>query len=297
MGKTNTKSILAVALALVLCVVFMFACGQKKEKRNENLNADANVIEQVAEGGVLYLKVNPEIEVSYDAAGKVVKVEGRNDDGRKILETYAGYEGKECRQVISELVNAIGSAGYLVEEIEGQNRQITIEIKQGSKLPSETFMDDIVVDVRNCVSQNKWQSAIGIQGESDYGITDYVDTDYGVGNDGVTDYDDTDYGPNNDGVTDYNDTDYGPNNDGVTDYDDTDYGPNNDGVTDYNDTDYGPNNDGVTDYNDTDYGPNNDGVTDYNDSNYGGNSNYGNSNYGNSNYGNSNYDSDSGYDD
>ena len=77
---------------------------------------------------------------------------------------------------------------------------------------------------------------------------------------------------------------------------DTDYGPDNDGVTDYSDTDYGPDNDGVTDYGNSDYGPNNDGVTDYNDN---GATNYddnGTTNYddsGNTNYddnGNTNYD-------
>ena len=76
-------------------------------------------------------------------------------------------------------------------------------------------------------------SPVNVNGESNYGWSDYGDTDYGPDNDGVTDYNDTDYGSNNDGVTDYNDTDYGPNNDGVTDYNDTDYGTNNDGVTDY----------------------------------------------------------------
>ena len=56
------------------------------------------------------------------------------------------------------------------------------------------------------------------------------------------------------------------------------------GSTNYNDTDYGPNNDGVTDYNDTDYGPNNDGVTDYNDTDYGPN-NDGVTDYNDTDYG------------
>ena len=212
--------------------------------------------------GSLLLSVNPEIAVFYDRDGLVTDVEGRNRDGRDILEHYTGYEGKETRQVVRELVTAIGEAGYFVEDIDGEKRQITIEIETGSRIPHDDFLDEVVDDVQECVNSHSWNSPAEPAGETRHAQPRYDDTDYGPNNDGVTDYADTDYGPNNDGVTDYADTDYGPNNDGVTDYDDTDYGPNNDGVTDYADTDYGPNNDGVTDYSYTDY---DDGDTNYDD--------------------------------
>ena len=284
----NKKSIIATLMALVMSLACLTGCGQSTTTNNGT---------ELASGGVLVLSVNPEIAVEYDENGLVTGVSARNDDAMDIISSCKGLIGQETREAVTTLVSAIGEAGYFVEEIEGERRQITIEIEAGSKLPHDSFLDEVVSDVCDCVNANNWNVPMDVENESDYGITDYVDTDYGPNNDGVTDYDDTDYGPNNDGVTDYDDTDYGPNNDGVTDYDDTDYGPNNDGVTDYDDTDYGPSNDGVTDYADTDYGPNNDGVTDYDDgqSNYDdGQSNYdnGNSNYegGNSNYGNSDYD-------
>ncbi len=301
---------LIIALTLVCGLLFTTGCVQPPAAAD----ALGGAADALPAGGVLRLSVNPEIAVHYDADGLVTGVEARNDDGAAILAGYAGFEGKAARQVVAELVTAIGEAGYFVEEIEGERRQIVIEIEPGSALPSSTFLADVAADVQACVSANQWQSPVDVRGESDYGLTDYVDTDYGPNSDGVTDYNDTDYGPNSDGVTDYNDTDYGPNSDGVTDYNDTDYGPNSDGMTDYNDTDYGPNSDGVTDYNDTDYGPNNDGVTDYNDTDYGPNSDgvtdyndtdygpnsdgvtdYNDSAYGGGNSGDSGYDSDSGY--
>ena len=250
MKKSNLKTILSVALALALCLFALVGCGS---------NPTTNEGGELAKGGVLVLSVNPEIAVTYDADGNVTKVTARNDDAKEIIAEYAGYEGKACKAVVSELVAKIGEAGYFVEEIEGEKRQITIEIEPGSKLPNNNFLDDVANEVRDCVNENKWNSPVDVKGESDYGITDYIDTDYGPNNDGVTDYDDTDYGPNNDGVTDY--SDYGtstPNTstNGSTDYDDTDYGPDNDGVTDYDDSDYGSSNydDGNTDYDDTDYG-------------------------------------------
>ena len=308
------KTVLAVVLVLLLGLLCT-ACSQR-ESVDEGTAAQESGPKT---GGVLYLSVNPEIAVFYDIEGNVIKVEGCNDDGSAILEDYTGYEGKAAGQVVTELVAAIGEAGYLVEEIEGESRKITIEIETGSVLPNDTFLEEMVSEVRACVNEHDWDGYVDVEGGSDYGIkesipdsngaaddrtadpalddrgaSDYHNTDYGPGSDGVTDYDNTDYGPNSDGVTDYNDTDYGPNSDGVTDYNDTDYGPNSDGVTDYNDTDYGPNSDGVTDYNDTDYGPNSDGVTDYNSSNYH-HTDYHAPDYEHTDYHNSDYD-DSDYD-
>ena len=227
MKKLRMRSILAMTMTMALGLSCLTGCGQQTVTDADNA---------AATGGVLCLKVNPEIAISYNADGIVTQVAARNDDGMQILKDYPGFEGKECRTVVSELVKAIGDAGSFVEEVDGSKRQIVLEIEEGSVMPTATFMDDVVADVRSCVSANAWQSPLDVMGESDYDITDYVDTDYGPENDGDTDYADTDYGKYNDGVTDYDDTDYGPSNDGVTDYADTDYGPNGYGVTDYGNT-------------------------------------------------------------
>ena len=268
------KSILALTLSLAVSLSGLTGCSKLigsavnavRPSEPAVLSASVEIpskqlessYDEPVSAGILYLSVNPEIAISYDKDGYVTKVEGRNDDGVSLLKSYTGYEGKKTREVVTELVTAIGEAGYFVEDIDGSKRQIVIEIEAGSALPSDTFLDEVVADVRSCVSSHNWHGPVDLQGERHYDVTDYGydDTDYGPNNDGVTDYDDTDYGPNNDGVTDYDDTDYGPNNDGVTNYDDTDYGPNNDGVTDYIYTDYGD------DYDDTDYG---DDDTDYGD--------------------------------
>ncbi len=225
----------AIALAMMTSMVFLAGCSKTTavaESSSENIGVSSSVSEtSLASGGTLYLSVNPEIAIFYDGDGKVTKVEGRNDDGSKILADYTGYEGKEARQVVRELVAEIGEAGYFAEEIEGENRQITIEIEAGSSLPHDGFLEEVAADVRECVNSHHWHSPVDVEGESSYGMTEYHDTDYGPNNDGVTNYDDTDYGPNNDGVTDYS------SDDGDTDYDDTDYGDDDDGDDDDDDDD------------------------------------------------------------
>ena len=230
MKKKSITLTLAALLSISLIGGILTGCSIKQASASTGTSTENS---QQADGGVLTLKVNPEIDISYDDEGLVTKVEGKNDDGNTIVAEYADYSGKDCRQVVSDLVAKINEAGYFVEETDGSAREITLEIEAGSVLPEENFLKNIVAGIQEYTSAQNLTSPVNVNGESNYGWSDYGDTDYGPDNDGVTDYNDTDYGPNNDGVTDYNDTDYGPNNDGVTDYNDTDYGTNNDGVTDY----------------------------------------------------------------
>ena len=254
MTRKKLTALLGAGLALSMAVCLLAGCSKPAQS-----TATAAAPAALSQGGVIYLKVNPEIAVRYDDKGMVTSLEGRNPDGKEILTGYTGYEGKECKAVIGELVARINEAGYFVEEVEGENRQITLEVARGSSLPADDFLSDIVEQVQTYTAAQQLSSPVEVDGESNYGWTDYADTDYGPDNDGVTDYGATDYGPDNDGITDYAETQRSGGAatptpatpaPGTTDYGDTDYGPNNDGVTDYNDTDYGPNNDGVTDYND-----------------------------------------------
>lgn len=246
-------SMIACVMAIVLCLT---ACGQAAANPAEGLS--------LANGGILVLKVNPEIAVEYDENGTVTGVTARNDEALAIINSCTGLIGQPARDVVTDLVNAIGEAGYFVEEIEGERRQITLEIEPGSSLPNGTFLDDVIADIRDAVNRHDWSTPLVVEGESDFGIADYVDTDYGEGNDGRTDYGDTDYGPDNDGVTDYDDTtDYGEGSDGVTDYDGTDYAGNTDYAATGNTT---QDNTGSQDCTGTNYGDSAyDDGTDYHD--------------------------------
>ena len=112
---------------LVLCMGLLAGCGGKNK---ETAVVQEQTAQEEPEGGVLLLKVNPEIAIEYDAEGRVTAVRGLNDEGKNIVADYQGYVGKECREVVSELVGVINEAGYFVEEVEGQGRKITIEIEE-----------------------------------------------------------------------------------------------------------------------------------------------------------------------
>ena len=283
------RKILAAASSLAVLAALLTGCGAQPQ--------DGSVT-----AGVLTLRVNPEIAIHYNQSGKVVALEGDNQDGREIVEAYPDYIGKDCEVVVQELVEEIHAAGYFVEEVEGHPRRVVLELDDDSQEPREDFLEDMSRSAQDALEGLSLGSAVVVEDDG------AAVSPSPKASPGTSDYNDTDYGPNNDGVTDYDDTDYGPNNDGVTDYDDTDYGPNNDGVTDYAptpapatptpapvqptpppvvDTDYGYGSDGVTDYTPPTQPQAPAGDSGYDGgSNYGGSSNYG----GNSGYGDSGYD-------
>ena len=176
------KTVLAVVLVLLLGLLCT-ACSQR-ESVDEGTAAQESGPKT---GGVLYLSVNPEIAVFYDIEGNVIKVEGCNDDGSAILEDYTGYEGKAAGQVVTELVAAIGEAGYLVEEIEGESRKITIEIETGSVLPNDTFLEEMVSEVRACVNEHDWDGYVDVEGGSNYGIKESIPDSNGAADDRTAD--------------------------------------------------------------------------------------------------------------
>ena len=278
------KKMISLIACMLVLVLSLTACSQAAPPPNST---------SLSSGGILILSVNPKIAVEYDKSGLVTGIIARNEDALAIIADCDGLIGKSTQDVVANLVTRIGEAGYFVDEIDGGSRQIVLEIEPGSALPSETFLDDVIQEVRISIDNHDWTTPLVIEGVTDYGKTDYIDTDYGPNNDGVTDYGKTDYkdtdygttpsepaptepvkpGVTDYGKTDYTDTDYGPDNDGFTDY----------GKTDYKDTDYGttpseptptePVNPGITDYGktdytDTDYGPDNDGITDYGKTDY-----------------------------
>ena len=286
------RKILAAASSLAVLAALLTGCGAQPQ-------------ESSVTAGVLTLRVNPEIAIHYNQSGKVVALEGDNQDGREIVEAYPDYIGKDCEVVVQELVEEIHAAGYFVEEVEGQPRRVVLELDDDSQEPREDFLEDMSRSAQDALEGLSLGSTVVVEDDGAAVSPSPKASEAPVG---ASDYNDTDYGPNNDGVTDYNDTDYGPNNDGVTDYNDTDYGPNNDGVTDYAptpapatptpatvqptlppvvDTDYGYGSDGVTDYTPPTQPQAPAGDSGYDGgSNYGGSSNYG----GNSGYGDSGYD-------
>ena len=301
MKKLTLKNKLMTAAAAVLSLALLAGCTSAADNTSAGAAASGT---QTSAMGTLLLSVNPEIEIDYDSRGQVVDLQGVNDDGKAVVSGYAGYEGQDCRTVVSGLVDEIYEGGYFDEKIDGHTKNIVVMLEEGSKYPGDDFLEQVADSVRESVKANQLDAStmtvdqgdlesngyIGLEKAKELALSQlglsadeatFVEREYEL-DDGVYEMEihvgNAEYEVEVDARTgkiteaDYDRNDdwshYSNNTAKPTATPKPSSKPSTGGTTDYDDTDYGPNNDGVTDYDDTDYGPNNDGVTDYNDTNY-----------------------------
>lgn len=149
------KLLVAVSSLAVLAAVLLAGCSNP-----------ASVA--LSDTGRLILRVNPEIEIAYDQNGNVLELTGKNADGEKIVSSYTDYAGQSCETVLRNLVQRIGDAGYFAEEIDGNGRNIVIQIEPGSILPEQSFLSDMSNTARDAVKGFQEQSGVVTIDEKDY---------------------------------------------------------------------------------------------------------------------------------
>ena len=331
--KLRRTFLVTVSSLALLSTALLTGCGSQQTTADNSIQASTEEITAeapaetgsaaLAETGILVLSVNPEIQIDYDKEGVVTAITGRNEDGKKIAEASQDEIGKNCDEVLKNLITEIHSAGYFVEDIDGHQKNIVVQIEPGSVLPSDDFLENMSASTQNAVKNLKLTSDIVTIDDDDYDptyttaekLSPYITLEKAkeialaqadvnaadaVFDDKEFDHDDgtaifeleftaggVEYEYDVDAVTGKvlkAEHKGGAQTGSQTGSQTGTPAQTSTGSTNYDDTDYGPNNDGVTDYNDTDYGPNNDGVTDYNDTDYGPN-NDGVTDYNDTDYG------------
>lgn len=150
MKKLNVKMIGVAAAAAALLA--LAGCGSAGTAALPQESLPVQAVSAPAEAaGTLLLSVNPAIELDYDMAGDVVRLNALNDDARAVLEGYDSYYGRSAEIVAAELVGEIGEAGYFDTTVAGQERNIVLKLERGSEYP-EGFLADVEASVRRAVA-------------------------------------------------------------------------------------------------------------------------------------------------
>ena len=153
MRRTLTAAVSSLA---VLSTVLLAGCAAAEKTNTE-----------VAKG-ILTLSVNPEIEIEFDEEGRVTELDGVNDDGRSVVASYPDYIGKDCGQVLGDLILEIDEAGYFVEDMDGHEKNIVISLEPGSVLPSEDFLTQMSASAQDTVKGLNLGSDVVPIHEDDY---------------------------------------------------------------------------------------------------------------------------------
>lgn len=174
------KKMLAFTLLLLaLCFGCFTGCGKGSYNNsathpggNSGSDADKDSNKDSASGGVLHLKGDSEFAITYDKDGRVTDVTARNEKGKDVLTNFKDFVGKETREVVSGLTTAMGEAGHFTAETADETKQLSLEIQKDSVLPHDSFLDDLVDDVRTSINTGKWNVPLTVSGASHFGLSD-----------------------------------------------------------------------------------------------------------------------------
>ena len=164
------KVLLAAFTSLTFtAAVFTTGCGSQEngQVQETEIKAEAEASQGEALADIT-LSVNPEISIEYDKEGKVTAVTGNNADGEGIVSAYQDYQGKDCSTVLEELINRINEAGYFIDEIDGNKKNIVIQMEPGSVLPADDFLETISRDTQEAVAGLELTSDIVTIDDDDY---------------------------------------------------------------------------------------------------------------------------------
>ncbi len=156
---------LLIALAAILALTLaLSACTPAAHAPSED-----GLAAQPGNGavGTLLLSLNPEIEIEYNKEGLVVEIEGKNQDGKELLLTYKDFEGKEVKQAMAELVEAIYASGKFELKLEGNDKNIVVKLEEGSAYPDEKFLEEVAAAIRQVVAQQGKQSETVVVDQKD----------------------------------------------------------------------------------------------------------------------------------
>jgi antitoxin component YwqK of YwqJK toxin-antitoxin module len=108
-------------------------------------------------GGTVIITVNPVIAVTYDAQGDVTDVTAVSEDAVAIVESYSSYIGKDCTEVVSDLVNKIGQAGYLEKDA-----QIRVTFEEESEKADE-IAEDIAARIEQIIEESDYDVTVEVE--------------------------------------------------------------------------------------------------------------------------------------
>lgn len=193
----------------------------------------------------IYLTINPEVQMTLNRQGEVLKLQGTNEDGRTLLEGYDG-KGKDKVTVTDELIDRAIEMGFLSE-----GGLVSFSIDAPEEAVLQEYSKELESEVKRYL-KNRLSITIEIidhqTGDTETSTTEDPAQRQENSNEPVQEtqqqpqpqpaepevYEDTDYGLENDGVTDNSETPPQPQVPQISEEEESDY----DSSSNYGDSAY-----------------------------------------------------------
>lgn len=191
----------------------------------------------------IYLTINPEVQMTLNRQGEILKLQGTNEDGRTLLEGYDG-KGKDKVTVTDELIDRAIEMGFLSE-----GGLVSFSIDAPEEAVLQEYSKELESEVKRYL-KNRLSITIEIidrqTGDTETSTTEDPAQSQENSNEPVQEtqqqtqpaepevYEDTDYGLENHGVTDNSETPPQPQVPQISEEEESDY----DSSSDYGDSAY-----------------------------------------------------------
>lgn len=164
------KKFLAILMSAVMLLGLFAGCGNNEttptEPTSDNLSTPVSA-------GLLVLNAAAAINISYDADGLVLNVEGIDDNGSAVASEYTDYLGKSCSDAVCDLIAASVHSAFLTPE----ENYVVIKQAVGSTLPGATFLETIQKDAEATLDTLGSTAALVVLTEENLDENGYINLD------------------------------------------------------------------------------------------------------------------------
>lgn len=165
MKTTALRQMLAALLATVMALCVLTGCTKEPEQTEpQNIGTPLPV-------GSFVLTAGASLSVSYDIDGLVVKIDGNNEIGIDLAESYTDYLGKPCADVAKDLILAASKASHL----NANTKNIVIKQIRGAVLPGAHFLETIENAVKDAAAEVQSAAVITLINNDKMDSDGYID--------------------------------------------------------------------------------------------------------------------------
>lgn len=108
--------------------------------------------------GTVRLNAEPEIRIDYNRYGDVITLTGENQKGKDVVENIRSAQGRDCEDVVEDVVEELCRSGYLGEAADGTIRQLVLKLDEDSLCPDRGFMKDLEEEALDTIRDYKISS-------------------------------------------------------------------------------------------------------------------------------------------
>ncbi len=169
------KKILAIMISVLMLVGLLAGCGDIIPEATSGAGGDQVATPMAA--GMLVLNAAGAMNISYDADGLVLNVEGIDEGGANLAAEYTDFLGKTCTEAVCDLI----AASVVNGQLNAEENYVLIKVAMGSVMPGATFLEGIQKDAEAAISAAGSTAALVVLTEENLDENGYINLESAKG--------------------------------------------------------------------------------------------------------------------